>query len=379
MERIDHEPLFDSEYFLDLLSFSYPIVWDDIWNASTGPVYRVNGASLDCCSLMLQQDIRLGKRLTKSLEFKFRLWQNEEKEHHDFHYQIELEQKLGLGFSASLFGEPTFHKEDSDIGFGLAYEQPQVWRAAARHTFVDFNFNKRGSTTQRYATYPASDDFIVAARPHPDWMVSTDIEVDSPLRREVPDENLTFSYRRTALNLTLRHAPPERFSRKLSYGYEFEAKGDLYNPVPAGKISLSARRQVHHVLAAVEGPLSDRDRLEAGHMLLLRAARADNANDGDLGLFYRRWEAQPYARWRRNLKPWLTSELAGFFSFGENRQRGANKAGSLLATVAEAKLGAGADFVFGPSGRIGLYGTFDMDEIGSQPFDGGNIRAMFLF
>jgi hypothetical protein len=378
MERIDHEPLFDSEYFLDTLSFSYPQDWDDLWHASTAPAYRINGASLDCCDLMLQQELRLDKRLDRGLSFKFRLLQDENKEYRDFHYRIELEQRLGLGFSAAVFGEPTFRKEDSDIGFGLAHERPGLWRAALRHSFVDFNFNKRGSTSQNYQTYPATDELLLDLKPAEAWTASAYLEIDSPLRRNVPDENRVFSYRRTTVDASLRHSPADKFSSRLSYGYQFEAKGDLYAPTPAGRTSTSARRQVHRVRAAVEGRLTDRDRLEAGHLLLLRAARADDADDGSLGVFYRRWEAQPYARWRRDVRPWLTTELASFLSFGEDRRRGAARAASLYHTVAEIKLGAGTDFVFGPSGRIGLYGTFDLDSPG-HPWDGGNIRAMVLF
>jgi len=378
LERIDHEPLLDSEYFLDLLSFSYPVIWDDLWHASTVPAYRINAASLDCCDLMIRQELRLKKSLTPSLEFKFRLLQDEDKVHRDFHYQLELEKKLWRGWSASVLGEPTFRKEDSDIGFGLAYEQSRAWRAEARHTFVDFNFNKRNSTSRSYDAYPATDEFSIDARAGPDWRASAYLEKDSPLRLQIPDENRTFSYRRTTARLRLRREPARRFSYMAGYGYEFEAKGDVFDPLPANKISLSARRQAHQVLAALEGRVTDRDRLEAGQAFLLRAARADNANDGDAGIFYSRWEAQPYARWRREVKEWLTTELAAFLSFGENRQRGAKNAVTLSSRLAEAKLGAGTDFVFGASGRIGLYGAFDLDGPGHL-WDGGNIRAMFFF
>ena len=45
----------------------------------------------------------------------------------------------------------------------------------------------------------------------------------------------------------------------------------------------------------------------------------------------------------------------------------------------EAKLGLGWDFIYGPDARIGLYGTFDIDDAGNHLWDGGNVRAMFLF
>lgn len=376
METIDHEPLFDSEYFADILSFSAPAEWDELWRGSTATAYRINSASLDCCDLLLQQELRLQKRLVDGLDFRFRLIQQEDKERQDLHYRLEFEKSLGWGFSALAFGEPTFRKEDSDIGFGLAWERGWL-KAAARHNFVDFNFNQRGSTTQRYSRKPATDDFTVEFAPA-ERRFWASLELDHPLRREIPDENRVFSYRRTTLTLGAGRDPRGGWSRRLEYGYEFQRKGNLFNPDP-GTASIENLRRVHRVLAAAEGPLTERDRLEAGQALLVRAARTDNVHDPQAGIFHRRWEAQPYARWRRTVKPWLLTELATFLTLGENRRRfAAEAAPSAYGILAEAKLGAGVDFLFGPSGRIGLYGTFDLDSP-AHPWDGGNMRAMFFF
>lgn len=377
MERIDHETLFDSEYFIDLLSFSTPLEWEDSWRASTAPVsYRINSASLDCCDLLLQQELRLRKDLGKGWRFKFRLLQDEDKERQELHHRLELEKSLGAGFSALLFGEPAFRKEDSDIGVGLAYARGP-FKASARRNFVDFNFNQRGSTSQNYSRKPLTDDISFEYSPS-GWRLSSAVEIDHPLRRQVPAENRVFSYRRTTAVLGVRHEPVGAFSRRLEYRYEFQKKGDLFNPDPA-VVSIENQRQVHRVLAAVEGALSPDDRLEAGGVWLTRAARTDNAHASNAGAFHRRWEVQPYARWRRLLNASLVGELAGFFSFGENRRRfPGGSSPALFDGIVEAKLGAGLDFLFGPSGRLGIYSTFDADGPG-HPWDGGNIRAMFLF
>ena len=75
---------------------------------------------------------------------------------------------------------------------------------------------------------------------------------------------------------------------------------------------------------------------------------------------------------------WYTT-LAPFLSLGENRVRSpGGGAPDENHIVLEAKLGAGLDLSFGPSSRIGLYATFNVDTP-SHPWGGGNIRAMFLF
>ncbi len=375
MERIDHEPLFDSEYFLDLLSFSYPASWEEDWKASTGPAYRINGASLDCCDLLLQQELKFRKSLSEGLSFRFRLVQQEDKDRQDLHHWLELDQRLGMGFSAQAFGEPAFRKEDADIGFGLAWQGGGL-RAGARRNFVDFNFNERGSTNQRYSLKPQTDELSLEFAPG-EHRLEASLELDHPLRREVPAENRVFSFRRTTLSLGWRQAPAGGWARSLRYGYEFQKKGDLFNPDPS-IASLESRRQVHRLLASAEGSLGPRDRLEAGGLFLSRAARADNAHDSSAGFFHRRWELEPYARWRRKARDWLETELAGFLALGENRQRSASGGPSLYEGVVEAKLGAGLEFLFGASGRIGLYGNFDLDRP-DKTWDGGSVRALFLF
>ncbi|MDD5630131.1 MAG: hypothetical protein PHU21_13775 [Elusimicrobia bacterium] len=380
METIDVSARLEPEYFQHTLAFSYPFVWDDAWSASTAPAYRVNGASLGCCELLLQQEVRFHRELPYGMSFRFRLLQDDDREHQYFHYLLELEKKLAGGLSASIFGEPTYHKEDSDVGFGLAYEPVPGLRASARHTFVDFNFNQRGHTTQRYETYPATDELGLSAKPSEDLKVAAAFMFDWPTRRLVPDDNRTFSYRRTRAELSVLHAPPGRWSRRLSYLYEYEHKGDLFVPVGANQTNVTTKWTEHRLQTALEGAWGGQDRLELGHRLILRPARTDFTDTANPGIKFGRWESEPYLRWRHDLKPWLVSELAGIFSLGEDRQvRTTPAAASLYRTVAEAAMGFGLDFVFGPSGRIGIYGALDLDELAPHPWDGGNIRAMFLF
>lgn len=377
MDRIDPEPLFDSEYFSDLLAFSYPAQWDDLWAGST-TAYRVNGASLDCCDLLLQQELKFKRRLVDGLDFKFRLVQQDDKDRQELHTWLELEKKLGAGFSASLFGEPTFHKEDSDIGLGLRWSPNDSLSLAARHAFVDFDFNKRGSTAQRYSRKPSTDELALEARRGAHAFAAA-LELDHPLRREVPAENRVFSYRRTTASVGWRHRPAGGLDKRVGYSYEFEKKGNLFNPDPLDA-SLSYQRQLHTVTAAVEGRPGPKDSLELGQVLMVRTARDDDPHNANAGVFYRRWEAQPYARWRREVKDWLTTELMPLLSLGEDlRRRPGEAPPSSFNAVVEAKLGAGLDFVFSRSGRIALFATFDLDEPANHPWDGGSVRALFLF
>ena len=342
MDRVDTEGLFDSEYFLDLRSFSLPRAWDDAWAASSGG-YRVNGASLDCCDLYVDQGLLFKRRLTKGLEFRFRFTELSDKDRQETHHWLELEQDLGRGFSAEFFGETAFRKEDADIGAGLRWRR-DGWEARARRNAVDFNFNSRGSTSERYDRKPYTDDLSLAA-PVGNGRVWASAEFDQPTRRRVPAQGRVFGYRRsrawTGWDGSGDAAP------RVVYGYENQRKSDD---------ATHSERRVHSLSASVLW-----GEFEPGAAWFERSAWTETAR-------YRRWEVQPWLRWRRELRKGVTGELAPFVSLGEQQSR----------LIAEAKLNAAVEWSFGGRGAVGLNGSFDLDTPG-KPWDGGNVRAMFFF
>lgn len=373
MDRVDTEPLFDSEYFLDLRSFAWPRAWDDPWAASSGG-YRVNGASLDCCDLYLDQTFLFTRRLTRGLEFRFRFAEQSAKDRQEAHHWLEFEKDLGGGWSVELFGEPTYRKEDADMGAGLRFRRGG-WEARARRTAVDWNFNGRGSTTQRYSLKPYTDELSVRV-PVGAWSARLAAELDEATRREVPEERRSFFYRRARAEASL--STEDGWEPLARYSFESQVKANTAAP-GAAVVSEEARRRVHEISASARVRPSVDDELEPGVALLVRAARLDLSAAPSAETFYRRWEFQPYLRWRRTLNGRLTSELAPSFSFGENRIR--HPGGGppeRYETLAQAKLGAALEFAFGTAGRVSVGGVLDLDEPG-KAWDGGNVRAMFMF
>lgn len=363
MDRIDPEPLFDSEYFVDLLSFSYPVDWLRVWGSSSPVRYRVNAASLDCCNLLLAQDLVWRKPLSETLEMRFRYFQDDDKELTETHAWLELEKSLGAGFSAELFGEPSFDKGDADIGVGAAWRRGSA-AVHARRYFTDFTFNKRSASGDSYIRKPLTDQVGAAWGP-----VSARVEFDHPLLRVNDASGRRYFYRRT------RAAAAVRLWGGLlaDYLYEFQKEGDRF-VAPSAAAPLEYARQAHRArLAAARGPY------EAGWVFVLRSARADRPDSPDLSTRYKRWESQPYARWRPELSERLTGELAAFLSYGENFARRGEGAVSAYEDVLEAKLGAGLDVRFSPTARMGFYTTWDLDSFVDHPWDGGNIRASLLF
>ncbi|MBI4062015.1 MAG: hypothetical protein HY403_11375, partial [Elusimicrobia bacterium] len=265
MDRVDTEPLFDSEYFLDLRSFAPPRAWDDAWAASYGG-FRVNGASLDCCDLYLDQNLLFTRRLTPGLEFRFRFAELSDKDRQESHHWLELEQDLGGGWSAELFGEPAYRKEDADIGFGLRLRRGG-WEARARRAAVDFNFNGRGSTTQRYSLKPWTDEFLLRA-PAGAWELRLGAEFDEATRREIPDEGRSFFYRRERAWTSL--GAEEGWAPRVRYSFESQVKANTVAPGATGT-SEEARRRVHEVSASARIRPNADDEFEPGAAWMIRA------------------------------------------------------------------------------------------------------------
>ena len=137
MDRIDPEPLFDSSYFINLLSFSYPVDWARRWHSSSA-AYRINAASFDCCELLLKQELKFRRSLIAGLDFKFRFISEENKDRQEVHHWLELEKTMGYGFSALVLGEPAFNKGDSDIGLCMGFYA--TFKASAARPWGGGNF-----------------------------------------------------------------------------------------------------------------------------------------------------------------------------------------------------------------------------------------------
>lgn len=378
MDAVDTESLFDSEYFLDLESFGYPLDWHWAWRSSSAG-YRVNGASLDRSDLLLSQEVRLGKPLLDWLAFRYSLVHDGDKDLQALHQRVAFELGPFKGLTAGIFGEPLFAKEDSDVGALLRYSPLPPLTLFASALAVDFEFNARGRTTQRYDRKPYTFDTGVRLDLAEDSLTAS-AEFDSPLSRRLPDDGRVYRYRRTRLNARWDRSPAAGvWSWSGGYSCEFKREGDVYSPDPSA-LSQDFRRTVHTADASAQRPLGPRDRLEAGLRLMTRSARAELHSAPVRSSGYRRWELLPHARWRRDLRSWLVSELALFASGGERRRLYDSAAAvSMTETPMEGKLGTGLDLVYGKGGRIGLYGTWDIDDADRHVWDGGNVRAMFLF
>ncbi|MBI4423792.1 MAG: hypothetical protein HY554_08700 [Elusimicrobia bacterium] len=382
MDVVEAEPLFDSEYFLDLLAFAPPLEWDWEWelalSSRPAAAYRVNGASLDCCELLLDQHASARRRLTDWLDFRYDLEQRDDKDLQELHQWLRFEAGPWRGVSLGAFGEPTFAKQDADIGWLLRYRPLAGLSVYGSRNAVDWNLNSRGTTGERYERRPYTYEAGLEAWT-PAGRLRPRVEVDAPLIRFDPALGRRYHYRRTtaALVWDLPPSSPGRPGFRLRYRHEHKDEGLRLEPDPA-RSSLDAARRLHEARAAALLPAGPRATLEAGAGALWRSARSAAPGASAPGARFLRWEFQPYARWRNRLSARTVGEVATFLSAGELREERLG-APARWARLVEAKLGLGLDFLFAGPSRIGLYTNWDLDDAARHVWDGGNVRAQLLF
>lgn len=376
LDRIDTEEQYVSEYFLDLLSFRYPLPWQTQWAQGKGG-YRINAASLDRTDLILTQEVLFSRELLGGLSFGYHLDQTADKELQNFHQWVHLRKEVGGGLSLIVFGEPTFEKEDSDTGFGAQWETPWGPRLRVAYNAVDWNFNLRTRTTQAYIQKPYTWDAGLEMDLGLDRFALS-AQFDTPLLRNIPDENRQYRYRRTVAEARWERLRSDRpfFVR---YRHDFKRESDAFAPdlLAAG---VDFHRSLHELEAAAL-LTRGKDAFEAGQNMMFRDAQADHGTNATASRSYFRWEFMPYVRWRRALKPWLVSEAASYLSFGEdNRRFPQDPARTDNKMIVEHKVGLGMDFIFGTRGLFSLYTTFYAPPDSLRTiWGGGSARAAFLF
>lgn len=375
MDALDTEPLFDSEYFLDLLSFRDPLEWRWAWEAA--PLgYRFDGASLDRSDLFLEQEVKLPKKLNDWFAFAYQVEHRGDKDLQELHQWIALDFGPWSGFTAGLIGEPSFDKQDADVGL-RASQVWGPWTARASTLFVDFPFNERGKTGESYPVKPVTHSFSLR-REVPRGSVRAWTDFDMPTVRLVTATNRVYGYRRTRAGLVWdRPSTADAWGWRAAWTYEYKKETNRLQPATIENFGV--HRKVHDFDAALEGRLTDRDRLEAGGRFFVRGGLTDRQLPGTPDARHKRWELQPYGRWRRTVKPWAVQETALYLSGGEDYRIFPGVGPDKRDSIQEAKLGYGWDLFPAPSGRIGIFGTFDLDDAGRHIWDGGNIRAMFFF
>ncbi len=111
--------IYDSEYYLDMLTMRYDRHWRDAWYDRDN-IYLLRFGSLNVEQWRLEERLKLAVDLSD--RFRFRFWMDADRgleETWARSSELELEGRIGGPYFASLYVSPSFWKRENDIGLGF--------------------------------------------------------------------------------------------------------------------------------------------------------------------------------------------------------------------------------------------------------------------
>lgn len=350
---LNSESRVDLEYALHLLAFR-PFWEPAPLDPNPKALIRTTEASLSTDDLYIRREAEFRLPVSSGVWWGYALRQLEDYEQSSFDQAFAVRAGAARGPGLRFFGQPTAKKQDSDIGVGLDW-QAEEGRALLAMRVVDFNFNEKNK----------ADDFdrrrLYTLRAEAGWRwgetaVEGVWDLDTPVERELPEDDERFNHRAWASALALRNGP-------------WSVRGYWENHRRSvDSLGTGVRQQDFHKVAG--GLRVEQDiplamyRLRPGLGLERRwtnfsaSVLADDRKD--------RWQAEPYVEFDWSLTHRLSVPLGVYGAAGWDADGHCS---------AEATLRTPLRIDFTPDIRLVLNATWDIDEIGStRTFDGGNVQ-----
>ena len=267
-DQLDSDVLVGTEYYNDILSYRYPVVWQRRWQKSRVG-YQVNTGSVDKKRLLYMDDLRLDP-FSKDPVSLYVVQQR--RENID---ETELRRDVGLVFQGDgqrwiLLGDGEMAKEFGDLG--VAWSWHEEGRDLLRLTFwsVDHYYNEKVTEAGGKRTRSTYSAIIEGRVPlTSEFEAAFFLEIDHPLRWVRPFKGHTYEYERREANLRVQPKDGEGFYGDLRGVHKEEAFQPDQSPVGQAQATKSMNRQVF------EGELGHvlRDEGKVYHLALFGAGR----------------------------------------------------------------------------------------------------------
>lgn len=379
MEEIDREDQFDSEEFMDYLAFRFPKDWEERWRDSWQG-FRTTVGSLDCCHFRIDQELKLRLPVTSRVAFRYNLLQQEDQDLEEFHQFLEFETRAVGPFYASVWGEPHFNKEEHDAGFALTYRKSIRRFLRLSYLYVDFDFNKRTNSANRYVDFPqtfrAEGEWHLPAR----WDLLFFFERDIPTLFNNAEEGLLYHYNRTQAKIDLRY---DRFLKNILGGllaYEHKREGEAFNTAELTVNDIDYQRNLWTVEGYYEREWGVWGKFTLGLQWIKRETDTEQPHSPQNENQFARTEWIPYLLYQKPWLSWLTPHLGYVFgNIARTREFPNNPASDFDSFEPEHKGIWMLEFHPKESLRLILNANWDLDEIVNHPWDGGNAMLQATF
>ncbi len=199
--------IFDSEYFVDRLSYQQPLE-DRLAFLYATNAYIISAGSFTRRDLLALQELKLDKTIAEPFDFVFDFLTDQDFDDDYYHALAGFAWNIDPGLAVELIGEPQGKKEFADVGLGLNLQRD---RNLLRGRFLVPNFafngkNDMGGSFQKRA-YNLQGEALYEVTEPLDLYLAADLDFPSEVQYTDPEFNFQFQSYKPAAGLTWRLAP----------------------------------------------------------------------------------------------------------------------------------------------------------------------------
>lgn len=372
-----NEPNFKSENFLDYKAYEFrKSVQEEWYTVENG--WRMAGGSLSADIAFVDSEIRLQKALSDTLTVRL---QHE----HDVYYAIKpvsdplVEMAIRpwrKAIELSFLGTVAFDKRQSDLGFAFTLGERKANYLRLVWLSVDHYYNEKNTFDSSYYTQKPRTLSFQSAYRYDRWQLRLATESDRPLTLVMPDTTSTFHYENEKLELVLDY----HYSNNALLGLAY--RGWNTDKSLAEVVENRSQTLSHHLIDVYWlGPIRQNDELTIGFRFdrFINNLHDINDSNGDYDYQFDTWQVygllnhdySPHAGWGLGLYIGHTEENKDYLSIATD-----NKPNNEL----QAKLRTSWEYrSFDSKDRLTFHFTFNLDELITDPGDGGGISYQGLF
>lgn len=388
--QIDPEQRLSSEYYNDIVSYRFPMLWEDLWySADNG--YQVSAGSFNVNRFLYIEEIKLHAASDRFVDFRFVHQRLEGLLTQEFSQEIRFSSTHFSPIHISLMGDGGTFKKWGDLGMALGWQPSSDKKAEIYYWSVDHFYNtKEEEPLNYYIKKPITYGLLV------DWSFAgkidrlyLKIEVDTPLKWQRIDKQYIYEVRQKVVAIKWLLPWNEEWTQETGYRWAlknesnrwFETKEDILSNQDHVAFKAGSRKENHYQLG-----LQKRGDSEFVRFLM---EYVDHQAEYDNWWVHERnrIESDSPDTLRRE---WMLSATRYFPYLGENLQLGLfyNRAyivDDKQVDKGELKLQTAIDFVMSEQWRLFLNVSWDLDQIYREfgkrfrPWGGGNLQIQALF
>ncbi|MBK9292842.1 MAG: hypothetical protein IPM57_00090 [Oligoflexia bacterium] len=213
----------DTKYSAAALSYQKPSLWHWHW-LKNSIFFDLSIGSIDGTHFLIDDRLKLYKKLNDSFEFRFTYIQEQNIETNYLIHNLELIYWFNKAFGLGGFGEAFYNKRKNDAGLALFYKPHDAFENKLFFTFVDITRNDRNDMSDSFTQNPMAVGIV--GRSYEKERVEFfeyALSFEMPTVWRFPNENYEYKYFKKLASLFYK----TQFEARLEFMQKYESKYSL--------------------------------------------------------------------------------------------------------------------------------------------------------